>query len=50
MCSHFLVCLCIDLFIFERDRAQGGGVAEVEADSPLSREPNARLQPRTPGS
>lgn len=34
----------------ERERAQARGVAEGEAGSPLSREPDAGLHPRTPGS
>jgi len=36
----------------ERERAQAGGAAEGEgeADSPLSREPDMGLDPRTPGS
>jgi len=35
-----------------RENAQAGREAEEEgeADSPLSREPNAGLDPRTPGS
>jgi len=39
-------------YLFERETAQAGGGAEGkgEADSPLSREPNAGLHPRTPGS
>ena len=36
-----------------RERVRGGGEAEGEgegeADSPLSREPDAGLEPRTPG-
>jgi len=31
----------------EREKAQAGGEAEGEADSPLSREPNAGLHPRS---
>lgn len=42
------------LFIYlrekEKERAQAGMRAEGEADSPLSREPNVRLHPRTLGS
>ena len=42
------------LFIFlterEREREQARGAREGEADSPLSREPNAGLDPRTLGS
>ena len=34
----------------ERQSTEAGGEAEGEADSPLSREPNAELDPRTPGS
>jgi len=35
----------------EREReSTAGGVGEGEADSPLSREPNAGLDPRTLGS
>ena len=39
-------------FLEKRERAQAGGVAEGEgeADSPLNREPNAGLDPRTSGS
>ena len=42
------------MYLFERERAQekaqAGGEAEGEgeADSPLSREPDAELNPRTP--
>ena len=38
----------------ERERAQAGGVAEAEAEreagSPLSKEPDAELDPKTLGS
>ena len=38
----------------EREREQAGGAAgaerEGEASSPLSREPNTELDPKTPGS
>jgi len=37
----------------ERERAQAGGAAEGEGEkqtSPLSREPDAGLDPRIPGS
>ena len=39
-------------YLFERERSPEGVGAEGEreADSPLSREPNMRLDPRTPGS
>jgi len=40
-------------FLTERDTVregtQAGGVGEGEADSLLSREPDLRLDPRTPG-
>jgi len=45
----------LKIFIYlerERERAQAGGTAEGEgeAGSPRSREPDAGLDPRTPGS
>ena len=44
----------LNLFVSERVRvrAQAGGEAERDgaADSPLSREPDVGLDPRTPGS
>ena len=45
-----------DLFICERESASAGAgegaeaEGEGEADAPLSREPDAGLDPRTPGS
>ena len=44
------------IYLFEREKerereiAQPGGGAEGEADSPLSREPDVGLGPRTSGS
>ena len=39
------------IYLFERERAhKRGSGAEGEADSPLSREPDAGLDPRTLGS
>jgi len=37
------------VFVRERKRAQTGGAAEGEAGSPLSREPDVGLNPRTLG-
>jgi len=36
--------------LFQRERAREGGGSEEEADSLLSREPDAGLDPRTLGS
>ena len=49
------VCFKDFIYFFDREResAQAGerqAEGEGEADSPLSREPNARLDPRTLGS
>ena len=40
------------IYLFDTGRAQAGGGAETEgeADSPLSREPDRGLYPRTPRS
>jgi len=48
--GYFLKILFIYLRERERERAQAGGAAEEEAGSPLSKEPNVALEPRTPGS
>ena len=37
-------------YLFGRKRAQAGGEAEGEADSPLSKGPDSGLDPRTLGS
>ena len=45
--------ICIHLRVTERDQEHeqmGGSEEEGEADSSLSREPNARVDPRTPRS
>ena len=46
LCKHLFLKI---LFIYLRERAQTGGAAygEEEADSPLNREPNIGLDPRT---
>ena len=40
------------IYLFDKERAQAEGAAEEEGEAgcPLSREPNAGLHPRTPGS
>ena len=52
--SKFLIFKKKFIYLFERERAQAGGAAEEEGegegDSPLSKDPDAGLDPRTPGS
>ena len=38
------------MYVKHRERTQGGGMGEGEADSSLSREPHVGLDPRTLGS
>ena len=38
------------IYLFDRQRSQVGRESEREAGSPLSREPDAGLDPRTLGS
>ena len=47
MCINFFKILFIYLTEKEREQSGGGAEAEGEAGSPLSREPNTGLHPRT---
>ena len=53
---HFIFFKIVFIYLEERENeresmtAGAGGQSEGEADSPLSRELNARLDPKVPGS
>ena len=46
--GFFVFCFFLKDVIYLRERIPAGVEVEGEADSPLNREPNAGLDPRTP--